>query len=179
MEELKELKECLEKQRPTPWDALPDLSLYMDQVIGYMPRQLIQTGDADHLTSAMVNNYSKEGLLPRAEGKRYSRSHLACLTAICTMKQVLPVRDAGLLVRAGNEDAQTMYERFLTALDEALRGTAERLDTEPSDLVALARTLALQSYASKLACQRVIGLIRENRNAVEKSKKERKERKHE
>ena len=42
MEELQELKNRMENQRPAPWEALPDLSLYMDQVIGYMPRQLIQ-----------------------------------------------------------------------------------------------------------------------------------------
>ena len=82
MEELKELKERLETQRPAEWDALPDLSLYMDQVIGYMPRQLIQYGEGEGLTSAMVNNYIKDGLLPRAEGKRYGKVHLAYLTAI-------------------------------------------------------------------------------------------------
>ena len=41
MEELKELKQRMARQRPTAWEALPDLSLYMDQLIGYMPRQLI------------------------------------------------------------------------------------------------------------------------------------------
>ena len=98
MEELQELKNRMENQRPAPWEALPDLSLYMDQVIGYMPRQLIQYGEGERLTSAMVNNYIKDGLMPRAEGKRYARPHLAYLTAICALKQVLPVKDAGLLV---------------------------------------------------------------------------------
>ena len=55
MEELKELKERMEAQRPADWDSLPDLNLYMDQVIGYMPRQLIQYGEEERLTSAMVN----------------------------------------------------------------------------------------------------------------------------
>ena len=67
MEELRELKTRMESQRPAEWEALPDLNLYMDQVIGYMPRQLIQYGEGERLTSAMVNNYIKDGLLPRAE----------------------------------------------------------------------------------------------------------------
>lgn len=179
MDELKELKEHLRTQRPAAWEALPDLPLYMDQVIGYMPRQLIEFGQADRLTSAMVNNYIKDGLLPRAEGKRYSRTHLAYLTAICAIKQVLPVRDAGLLAQEGDMDAQAIYERFCAELDEALRDTADRLDENERDLPALALSLALRSYADKLACQRVIELIRQARPEQEKSKKERKERKHE
>ena len=112
MEELQELKNRMENQRPAPWEALPDLSLYMDQVIGYMPRQLIQYGEGERLTSAMVNNYIKDGLMPRAEGKRYARPHLAYLTAICALKQVLPVKDAGLLVAAQEGTAREMYAHF-------------------------------------------------------------------
>ena len=76
MKEIQRLKEHLEAQRPGGWEELPDLSLYMDQLISYMPRQLIPTEtEGDPLTAAMVNNYIKAGLLPRAEGKRYSRVH--------------------------------------------------------------------------------------------------------
>ena len=149
MEELEELKNRLEQQRPAPWEALPDLNLYMDQVIGYMPRQLIRYGEEEWLTSAMVNNYIKDGLLPRAEGKRYSRTHLAYLTAICALKQ-------------------------------ALAATAGRLDPAlgEEELPALALELALRSYADKLACQRVLDLIRRRQpEPTKKSKKERKEEK--
>lgn len=179
MEELKELKERLETQRPVDWESLPDLSLYMDQVIGYMTRQLIQYEAAEGLTSAMVNNYIKDGHLPRAEGKRYSRTHLAYLTAICALKQVLPVRDAGFLTgELAEEDAQGMYETFRRTLDTALADTAQRLDTdcEVQALSRLALTLALRSYADKLACERIIDLMRMNRPAPEgKSKKNKKE----
>lgn len=181
MEELKELKKRLETQRPAEWDALPDLSLYMDQVIGYMPRQLIRYGEEEWLTSAMVNNYIKDGLLPRAEGKRYSRTHLSYLTAICALKQVLPVKDAGMLAgEHAGEGAQTMYARFREELDKALNTTAGRLDPElgGEELSTLALELALRSYADKLACQRVLDLIRQGRpEPTKKSKKERKEEK--
>jgi len=171
MEELKELRARLEEQRPADWDALPDLPLYMDQVIGYMPRQLIEYGEEDRLTSAMVNNYIKDGLLPRAEGKRYSRTHLAYLTAICAMKQVLSVRDAGLLAETGEQDPQVCYRHFQQELDAALKDTARRLDPEREDLTELALELALRSYADRLACRRVIELIRQGRPAPEKGKK--------
>ena len=178
MEELKELKQRMESQRPAPWEDLPDLSLYMDQVIGYMPRQLIRYGGEEWLTSAMVNNYIKDGLLPRAEGKRYSKVHLAYLTEICALKQVLPVKDAGLLAGCrGQEETEEAYAVFRAELDRAMRDTAERLDTEVDreELSRLALALALHSYADKLACQRILELIRGDEDTAKKSKKERKE----
>ena len=179
MEALEELKARLECQRPVDWEGLPDLNLYMDQVIGYMPRQLIQFEEAEGLTSAMVNNYIKDGLLPRAEGKRYSKVHLAYLTAICALKQVLPVKDAGLLAAEnGGGDVEEMYRRFRASLDLALNDTAQRLETDcpEEELPRLALTLALRSYADKLACERVIDLMREKTPIPDgKSKKSRKE----
>ncbi len=178
MEEIQELKERLKTERPAAWDDLPDLSLYMDQVIGYMSRQLIRYGEEERLTPAMVNNYIKDGHLPRAEGKRYTRTHLAYLTAICAMKQVLPVRDAGLLVNHAAGDPQAMYALFRKELDAALTATAEGLDAkaQAEDLNELALSLALRSYADKLACQRVLELLREKTPQSEgKPKKNRKE----
>lgn len=163
MEELTELKRRLETERPAPWDALPDIALYMDQVISYLPRQQIRFDDREAMTSAMVNNYIKDGLLPRADGKRYSRIHLAYLTAIGDLKQVLSVKDMATLIPAGNQDRspEVVYAAFLEELDTALRDTAAKLPEEipEADLPRLALGLALRSYADRLACQRVIELL--------------------
>ena len=165
MEEIRELKERLERERPVEWEAFPDIGLYMDQLISYMPRQLIHYGEGESLTSAMVNNYIKDGAMPRAEGKRYSRTHLAYLTALCALKQVLSVRDASRLIGAGvafpEKDTKALYEYFCRELDRALTETAESLDENLTEdrLPALALGLALRSYADKLACQRVLDII--------------------
>ena len=99
MYDLTALRERLRTQRPVPWDQLPDFSLYMDQVLSYMDRQVIRFDEDDGLTAAMVNNYTKSGLVPRAEGKKYNRDHLAYLTAICVLKRVMSTRDMDLLIR--------------------------------------------------------------------------------
>lgn len=165
MEELQELKERLSQERPVPWEALPDLALYMDQLISYMPRQLIRFEESDNLTSAMVNNYSKDGLFPRAEGKRYGRAHLAYLTAICALKQVLSVKEMKTLIRCGTEgrDQKQVYDYFLRELDFALSETARGLDEDlpRKDLPRLALSLALRSYVNKLACQHILTLLQE------------------
>lgn len=165
MEELRELTERLKQERPAPWETLPDLALYMDQLISYMPRQLIRFDESDVLTSAMVNNYIKDGLLPRAAGKRYNRTHLACLTAICALKQVLSVREMKTLVQDGAEAQEPFYDYFCRELDAALNETARGLreDLSREDLPSLALSLALRSYVNKLACQRVLALLQEER----------------
>lgn len=174
MEELRELKERLDQERPAPWDALPDLALYMDQIISYMPRQLIRYDESENLTSAMVNNYIKDGLLPRADGKRYGQTHLAYLTAICALKQVLSVKEMKTLLQSdtlGREPEQ-VYDYFCQELDCALRETAQELTAEidPEELPKLALSLALRSYADKLACQRVLSLLRGGEEPAEDKK---------
>lgn len=175
MKEIRELKERLEGERPVAWEELPDIGLYMDQLISYMPRQLIHYGEGEVLTSAMVNNYIKDGAMPRAEGKRYTRTHLAYLTALCALKQVLSVKDAGLLLEAASagREPRALYDQFREALDRALDVTAGSLDASDSeeDLPALALTLALRSYADKLACQRLLELLRARGAGDDKTKK--------
>lgn len=164
MEELTQLRQRLEKERPVDWDELPDIALYMDQVISYLPRQHIRFDEGEGMTSAMVNNYIKDGLLPRADGKRYGRTHLAYLTAISVLKQVLSVKEMRALIQSGEagHDPQELYAVFGEELDAALTDTARRLPREADReaLPRLALALALRSYADRLACQRIIDLLR-------------------
>lgn len=164
MDELQNLKSRMEQERPAPWEDLPDIALYMDQLISYMPRQLIRFDEGNVLTSAMVNNYIKDGLVPRAEGKRYGPVHLGYLTAVVALKQVLSVRDIGALMGAGRALEKTppeQYGYFCRALDRALSDTAQAIDPEAdqSDLARMALDLAVRSYANQLACQRVLSIL--------------------
>ena len=176
MEELEELKRRLEEERPMVWDSFPDIGLYMDQVISYISRQLISYDGGEALTPAMVNNYIKDGLLPRAEGKKYNKTHLGYLTAVCALKKVLPVRDIGALLSAGQatgKDAQTLYGYFCTALDHALTETAQAIDADaqPKELARIALDLALRSYANQLACARILDILQPPEEHGKKGKK--------
>ncbi len=163
MKELEELKRRLQSERPDNWDALPDIPLYMDQVVSYLSRQMISFDDGDALTSAMINNYIKDGLLSRANGKKYEQEHLAYLTAISALKQVLSVREMRALVAVGQEGRDTgqLYQFFCATLDQALSDAAKRLDenTADHDLPKLVLSLALRSYAEGLACHRVLAIM--------------------
>ncbi len=163
MEELAELKQQLTERRPDSWDKLPDIPLYMDQVVSYLSRQMIPIGDGDALTSAMINNYIKDGLVERANGKKYGQEHLAYLTAISALKQVMSVREMKVLTTVGREmrDPERQYEYFCDYLDQAMLDAAARLDEDTSDhdLPKLVLELAMRSYANGLACHRALSIL--------------------
>ena len=164
MDELQNLRTRMEQERPTPWEDLPDIALYMDQLISYMPRQLIRFDEGNALTSALVNNYIKDGLVPRVEGKRYGPIHLGYLTAVVALKQVLSVRDIGALLWAGRATKKSppeLYGYFCQALDQALTDTAQTINPESQreDLARMALDFAVRSYANQLACQRILSIL--------------------
>ena len=183
MSDLTELQERLRQQRPVDWDHLPDFPLYMDQVLSYMDRQVIRSQEDDGLTAAMVNNYTKSGLVPRAEGKKYNRTHLAYLTAICVLKHVMSTRDMDLLIREelqGDRPIQDGYAAFCASLDKALNITAGEMESrDPSMTLAdNAIHFALLSYAAGVASSRYVSLLRQQKEAeasqpAKKTKKER------
>ena len=68
------------------WDSLPQLDLYMDQVI-----LLQRSGDEKTITASIINNYVRMKVMPPPVKKRYSRMHLAYLVMICILKQSLSI----------------------------------------------------------------------------------------
>ena len=106
------------------WDSLPDLGLYMDQVITLTERLFAPRLPKGETTRSMVNNYVKSGLVPRPSGKKYDREHLARLLMVCVLKQALSMESIGRLLDVLCRDGiRAGYERFrsrLAALEEAV-----------------------------------------------------------
>lgn len=156
MEEILNELDALSAAVPADFSAFPDIELYMDQVTAFLARQKASMRDGDRLTSAMVNNYIKDGLLPRAKGKKYNRDHLAYLTVIMRLKQVLSVKDTAALLRASGQGRpmEACYPEYAEKLEAAfaqLRG--ELAGTPDADAADMAMTLALNSYVCKIACE--------------------------
>lgn len=167
-----ELKKKLEEARPAPWEQIPDIGLYKDQLTEYLKRQHIGfvLEEEEPLTSAMINNYIKAGVLPRANGKRYGRDHVAYLTAVSLLKQVLSVQETGELLGAqtAGGDVRDFYERYRDELDAALSAASGKLcgpegcsgdSTDKERLSELALRLAVESYADKLLCREILGML--------------------
>lgn len=77
-------------------DDIPSIELYMDQVTTFMDNQLSGTkryADDKILTKTMINNYSKNNLLPPSDRKKYSKDHIILLIYIYYMKNFLSISD--------------------------------------------------------------------------------------
>ena len=89
------IKEWLRQDYITPEDV-PSIELYMDQVTTFMDKQLENTKrfDSDKtLTKTMINNYTKNNLLPPPLKKKYSKEHIFLLIYIYYFKNFLTISD--------------------------------------------------------------------------------------
>ena len=91
----KSIRELIKLDFITP-DEIPGMELYMDQLTRYMDKHLGSTlrDESDKaLTKTMINNYTKNKLIPPPDKKRYSRKHLILLIYIYYLKNVVSIND--------------------------------------------------------------------------------------
>ena len=95
------------------WELLPDIGLYMDQVVTLMDRTFSPALPKGEMTKSMVNNYVKVGMIPRPTGKKYDRDHLAMLIMIGVLKQALSMESISRLLEVVCRDGvKEGYDRF-------------------------------------------------------------------
>lgn len=93
---LAEWEASLQKFHLPDWDSLPQLGLYMDQVILLLTQYLgpLSRNEEDKpITASIINNYVRLKVMPPPVKKKYSRVHLASLIIICVLKQSLSISD--------------------------------------------------------------------------------------
>lgn len=77
-------------------DDVPELDLYMDQVIQLFESKLSPTKRYEEdkvLTKTMINNYAKAKLLMTIKNKKYSKEHLILMSLIYDLKGSLSIND--------------------------------------------------------------------------------------
>ena len=95
--------DSLEGIRP---GEIPNIALYMDQVTTFMDAQLASSRrfESDKvLTKTMINNYTKNHLLPPSDKKKYSREHVFLLIMIYYLKSMLSISDIQSLLEPLSE----------------------------------------------------------------------------
>ena len=134
---LPELCGRISSQTLPRWHELPDLSLYMDQVLGLIDRYLggYPGFEGKGLTASMVNNYVKLGAMPPPEKRKYTRAHLASLIVICTLKPILPISAIQRLISHELESSgeQEVYDHYCEVFERTGRAAAEAALETPEE----------------------------------------------
>ncbi|MDE6408238.1 MAG: DUF1836 domain-containing protein [Anaeroplasmataceae bacterium] len=166
---------------------LPDIDLYMDQVVTFLDKQLaiFQTSSLDkQITSSMINNYVKGEVVSAPISKKYNREHLALIQEVCTLKQVLTIAEVKQIIdeRYRKEDLpkDEIFDHFKTLVNEknkeAVDLTKSLLDNiEQNDLRALTDLsvdLALTASAFISISKRILFLNRLYQQDLENKKKD-------
>lgn len=154
------------------WNELPEIDLYMDQVVGYLSQKLSvfydNNDDRRSITATMINNYVKQKIIAPPVKKRYGRAALSALMVLFCAKQVLSIGHSGLLIaesRGGSEQndeaAAAFYDRFCRIFEEVLHRTVAE-DTDSSYLAQLCgedRVLAVTAaaFANQIYAERMLG----------------------
>ena len=82
-------------------ETVPDIDLYMDQITTFMDTHLASCKrypDDKILTKTMINNYTKNDLIPPPVRKKYSKEHLLLLIFVYYMKDFLSISDIKTLI---------------------------------------------------------------------------------
>ncbi|MEE3420610.1 MAG: DUF1836 domain-containing protein [Lachnospiraceae bacterium] len=77
-------------------EDIPDIPLYMDQITTFMDSKLENCKrypEDKILTKTMINNYTKNKLIPPPEKKKYSKEHLILLIMVYYLKDFLSIGD--------------------------------------------------------------------------------------
>ena len=173
------------------YEELPDIELYMDQVVTYLEKQLqiFQTSSLDkQITSSMINNYVKGNVVSAPISKKYNKEHLAMIEEICTLKQVLTIAEVKQIIsqRYNTVEKAEVFnsfnamnnEKIDVAISEAFKHLNDIDDNDKDQLINLALDFALTANCYINISKRILFLTRiydEIQKAKEKEKKDKNE----
>ena len=110
-----------------PWEQIPTLGLYMDQVLTLLSRYLPflprKEKEEQIITTSAINNYVRMKLMPAPEKKKYNRIHIAYLIMICALKQSLTMSEIQKILPNGltEEEVKKTYEAFVEQYTDSAR----------------------------------------------------------
>ena len=102
IQSMREMIENLRKMDYIKPGEVPNIDLYMDQVTTFMDKHLESSkrfSEDKLLTKTMINNYTKNDLLPSPDKKKYTKDHLYLLIFIFYLKSILSISDIRSIIK--------------------------------------------------------------------------------
>ncbi len=116
------------------YEQIPDVGLYLEQTVKYISGYL-QVVQKNCITSSMVSNYVKMGLLRNPVKKQYGRDQIAYLMFIALAKNVLSLENLAKFIRLQQKtySLEQAYDYFCMEFENILQFVME-LKEQPDDI---------------------------------------------
>lgn len=129
--------ETVRNYRLPRYDEIPNVGLYLEQVVKYIGDYHAPLGDVV-ITGSMVSNYVKRNLVDNPVKKQYFREQIASLIFIAVAKNVLSLEDIRTLLDMQRKtyEAKIAYDYFCTEFENIIFyvfGLKDSLDIVGSD----------------------------------------------
>lgn len=105
------------------YQEIPDVGLYLEQTTKYV-NQCIHLLGFEDITSSMIRNYVKQGIIDNPVHKQYSANQIAHLIALALLKQVAPLDHINelfsILHDGNNYTVPVAYDYFCEEMENIL-----------------------------------------------------------
>ncbi|NQJ72238.1 DUF1836 domain-containing protein [Streptococcus suis] len=102
------------------WHELPDLDLYLDQVLLYVNQTTNSSKllEQKSLTASMINNYVKHKQIEKPIKKKYQKQQVARLIALSILKNVFSIQEISqtLNLLLQTDSSETLYNHFVDCM---------------------------------------------------------------
>ena len=167
---------------------LPEIELYMDQVISVTDKYLgaLSASGDPVLTPSMINNYVKNGVIPPPQRKKYGRDHLAKLLVICLLKSTMEISAIAEIIEKSEKlyGAQKMldtfaetYENRLSLLAKDIGTTLKKSGNSEEIFISIATENALKAGPMKTIANFAYAAVRKEEPEEKAEKPEKKKEK--
>lgn len=143
------------------WDDLPDMDLYLNQVINYI-RQVLDPicRESTIITKNMIQNYVKKGFIDKPIDKKYKKDALARLIVISLSKYVLEIGevDRGINEILDHRDMENAYNAFVKALYDNFIEIDKNIKRQENYYFE-AKTIDTKYIAIEILCKTIAGKL--------------------
>lgn len=117
----KQMAESIQAFRMPRYAELPDTGLYLEQTTQYM-NQILKPLGCVSITSSMISNYVKKGLIKGPDKKRYYSEQIAYLFYVTIAKHVLTLEHIQLLreLQEQSYPKEVAYDYFAMEFENVL-----------------------------------------------------------
>ena len=164
--------------------SIPGIDLYIDQMVSCLNSELsLYAKDGEGpITKGIVSNYTKHKMIPRPEGKRYTRDHCIFMLLVYYLKGCFSMDQIQRLMKPllsnydsdwdDSVDIQAYYAKIVEEVREAEAGLTQELqedmkdikkfladkgsDDDISEIILLITTLIMRSNGERFLAEKLL-----------------------